>query len=475
MKKVKLFTIIAIIYIGLILINTNVYAANTGKVINNSTRIREKATTSSETVTVVSAGEKVEIISEEGEWYKVKYTKNKISYDGYIRKDMINVSSKTKTVKKENTKNDETEKEETTNSEENVESEDKIEVKEGIKFKVSEDVETRVFPLINSSTSEKITKNTEVSIIEIIGKWSYIESNEKNGWVITSKLENVITEKTENIVKEQKKEEAKEEEKKDEKVDGKTLYITTETVNLRKEASTDSSIIEQLSKNDKVTLIDSVHSTWTKVKYKNLTGYIASEYLSEKKVQVTSRSSDEARKEKEEEEKKKQEEEKKKAEEEKKKQEEAKKKAEEEKKKQEEAKKKAEEEKKKQEETKTKSKSGVTGSDIVAYAKKFLGCKYVYGASGPDKFDCSGFTSYVYKHFGYSLSRTSSGQRSNGKKVKKSDLKPGDIVCFSGHVGIYIGGNEFIHAANPSKGVIITSLSSSYYVKTYITARRIIN
>ena len=80
----------------------------------------------------------------------------------------------------------------------------------------------------------------------------------------------------------------------------------------------------------------------------------------------------------------------------------------------------------------------------------------------------------MYKHFGYSLNRTSGGQRSNGKKVNKSDLKAGDILCFSGHVGLYIGGNKFIHAANPRKGVIISSLSESYYVKTYITARRII-
>ena len=124
--------------------------------------------------------------------------------------------------------------------------------------------------------------------------------------------------------------------------------------------------------------------------------------------------------------------------------------------------------------TTSSSSSKVTGADIVAYAKKFLGCKYVYGATGPTTFDCSGFTQYVYKHFGYTLSRTSTDQRKNGKKVKKSDLQPGDIVCFSGHVGIYIGGNQFIHAANSKKGIIITSLSDSYYVKNYITARRIL-
>ena len=92
----------------------------------------------------------------------------------------------------------------------------------------------------------------------------------------------------------------------------------------------------------------------------------------------------------------------------------------------------------------------------------------------PSGFDCSGFTSYVYKHFGYSLNRTSSGQRSNGVAVSKSDLQAGDILCFNGHVGLYIGGGSFIHAANPSKGVIISSLSESYYQKNYITARRIL-
>ena len=114
--------------------------------------------------------------------------------------------------------------------------------------------------------------------------------------------------------------------------------------------------------------------------------------------------------------------------------------------------------------------------------KKYLGYKYVSGGASPDAgFDCSGFTSYVYKHFGVTLSRSSRSQINNGTAVEKSNLKTGDIVVFNndantviGHVGIYIGGGEFIHASNPKDGVKITALSSSYYSARYVGARRVI-
>ena len=81
---------------------------------------------------------------------------------------------------------------------------------------------------------------------------------------------------------------------------------------------------------------------------------------------------------------------------------------------------------------------------------KYLGCDYVYGGSSPKGFDCSGFTSYVYKKFGYNLSRSSGGQANDGTKVNKADLQPGDLVIYKnqsltriGHVGIYIGNNMY--------------------------------
>jgi len=117
------------------------------------------------------------------------------------------------------------------------------------------------------------------------------------------------------------------------------------------------------------------------------------------------------------------------------------------------------------------------GADVVAYAMKFLGKPYVYGASGPNAFDCSGFTCYVYKHFGIYLPRTAYGQRSVGTPVSKNNLAPGDLVLFSSpnHVGIYIGGGQFIHASSGSrKAICISSLSSSSYSRRYVGARRVL-
>ena len=116
-----------------------------------------------------------------------------------------------------------------------------------------------------------------------------------------------------------------------------------------------------------------------------------------------------------------------------------------------------------------------TGSSVVAYARQYIGCRYVYGGTTPNGFDCSGFTQYVYKHFGVNLNRTAAAQYSNGKPV--TSLQVGDLVMFGksgiNHVGIYIGGNSFVHAANKQQGVRIDSLSTGYYKTNYVGARRI--
>lgn len=113
--------------------------------------------------------------------------------------------------------------------------------------------------------------------------------------------------------------------------------------------------------------------------------------------------------------------------------------------------------------------NSAAGAAVVAEALKYVGCSYVYGASGPYAFDCSGLTSYVYRQLGYTLSRTASTQLSNGTPVAYADLQPGDLVFFrdyssakaASHVGIYIGNGNFVHAANSSSGVKVTPLSQT--------------
>ncbi len=122
-----------------------------------------------------------------------------------------------------------------------------------------------------------------------------------------------------------------------------------------------------------------------------------------------------------------------------------------------------------------------TGAEIAKLAHNYIGSRYSYGSSGPNKFDCSGFTSYLYKQYGYSLPRTSTSQSEIGVQVGKDSLVPGDILCFSNrgdrrvnHVGIYVGDSKFIHASTSVRGVVMDDLNTDYYVRNYVCARRIL-
>jgi len=119
------------------------------------------------------------------------------------------------------------------------------------------------------------------------------------------------------------------------------------------------------------------------------------------------------------------------------------------------------------------------GQELVNYSMNFLGTPYVWGGTTPKGFDCSGFTKYVFQQMGYTLDRTAAQQLGNGTSV--TELQVGDLVFFkntyatnaaASHVGIYIGDNQFIHAADG--GVKITSLDHSYYAPRYVGARRVI-
>ena len=424
MKSINKYIISLLISVFIVfLLNAKAFAT-TGTITEITVNMREKASTDSKIVSRVTQDDKVEVLEKSGDWYKIK-NKNKTGfiYGKYIKVDDSEIS------------------------EENLNDDDDEVTKDIEKsFYISNETPICIVPNISSTVIYTSEKDTDVQLIEQINNWSYISVNSLYDWVRNDSLK----EKDSNTKTENEEDNTKQSEQKNE-----IKYIKYDKVNLRKEPSVDSTSLQKLSINTEVNLIEEVDSKWSKIEVDGKTGYVSNSLLSSEKQNVeeneektTSRSSNDDRKE--------------------------------------ETNNTKDEEKKEENksDTKTESKNGTTGQDIVDFAKKFLGYKYKYGAASPSTgFDCSGLTYYVYKNFGYTLSRSAKGQAANGTKVEKSDLQPGDLVIYKGtslkgigHVGIYIGNNKMIHASEPGVGVIITDIDakSHNYPKRYVMGRRIL-
>ena len=421
--NIKSIFIMAIISLASLLFINISLAANTGIVNVDVANLRETADAESTILEQVSLNQEVEILGEEGDWYQVRY--NRIT--GYLSKELVTVNSNPEATEENNQVSENTTEENQVSTGDTTENTEEIKI--GETYKISENTKLKLVPSINATDVIELKTDETVTVTEIMNGWVCVEAQTTKGWLRKDKLKTNEPEKVEEQQEEQQEQPAEE-------TPIKTQYINSTTVNVRQEANTSSAIVTTVALNTEVQVYREENG-WSKVKVNNVDGYISSSLLSDTKKE-TSRSQTTSRKSSS-----------------------------------------TKTNKTTTEVATTNVPASGNGSAIVATAKQYLGYKYVYGGSSPSTgFDCSGFTSYVFKQHGITLSRTSAGQYGNGVAVSRANLQPGDLVMFGKssitHVAIYIGGGQIIHASTPSTGVRIDSLSTGYYNNNYYGARRIV-
>ena len=420
--NIKSIFVMAIISLASLLFINISLAANTGTINVDVANLRETADAESTILEQITLNQEVEIVGEEGDWYQITY--NHIT--GYVKKELVTVTSNPEpTEDKQQTSENTTEESTETNSIE--------EITLG-EYKISENTRLKLIPSINATDVIELKTDETVTVTEIMNGWACVETQTTKGWLRKDKL------KKDEPVEETSEEVQEEQQEPVQETPIKTQYVNSTTVNVRQEANTSSTIVTTVALNTEVQVY-SEENGWSKVKVNNVEGYISTSLLSNTKQQ-TSRGQSTSRRT---------------------------------------SSTKSTTNKTSQTATTqaTNVPSSGNGSSIVATAKKYLGYKYTYGGSSPSTgFDCSGFTSYVFRQHGKSLNRTAAGQYSNGVAVSRANLQPGDLVMFGksgiNHVAIYIGGGQIIHASTPSTGVRIDSLSTGYYNNNYVGARRVL-
>lgn len=474
MRNLKKVLIILIMMLGILSVKS---LATTATINVDATRLREENNTTSEILTKLYKNEEVEIVEEQGEWLKVKYKK----YTGYIKKEFVN-------IKEESTE----EIEHTEKKDENKISTYETETSETNKNTNSVTVlvttHLRILPNFMSKQIDEIREGTSVSVISKMNKWMQVTDGVVTGWILNTKVNiqsdtsqaessnivvsnisdkknktenntintddtvtnNTVTNSVENKDLENKILENKTEENQttnneaaqsQSKTVSKKGVINVETAKVRKEPSTKADLVALLDKGDVLTISEEIDD-WYRIEHGEIKGYVSAQLITITKDNdaVSSRSLSEERK-------------------------------------TEEANKDITAQEKKEEVI------SATGNQVVEYAKQYLNYPYVTGGKTPESgFDCSGFTRYIYKNFGYQLASVAASQVNVGEEVSRDELQPGDLVLFYndgktkiGHTGIYVGNGDFIHAANSKRGVVYDNINTvSYYNERYVTARRIV-
>lgn len=290
----------------------------------------------------------------------------------------------------------------------------------------------------DSDVVGKLYNNSEATVLSIEGEWYKITSGTVTGYV---KSQYVVCGNQELA----------------RSVSRRVAKVTTQTLFVRTAPTTDSDILGMVPVDDELTVTDESNQGWVKVSIEQGDGYVSTDYvsLSTEYVHAESKAEETARLAKEKAER------------------EAAQKA---------ADKAAKQaaQKAAQKEGKKSAKAGSNGSDaapsgsggsaVAGYAEQFVGNPYVFGGTSlTNGTDCSGFVMSVYSAFGVSLPHSSSALRGCGYEVSQDSMQPGDIVCYSGHVGIYAGGGNIVHASTPDSGI---KVSNANY-KTILSVRRI--
>ena len=438
MKKINITKyVVASIIMLLLIVLSNKVQAQTATVTADTLNLRSEASTDSSIVKLLNQGEELDVISDEGDWLRVSSD----GTEGYVSKDYVQVNEETVNTTPETP----TETPTQTPTTENPSETGTITV---VTSKVKQDTQIRILPLINSNVLENISSGATVTIITSTNKWTFVETDTISGWILNSALEENTTSTSDNQTTENTDNGNTDDTNSSENNDttnqssdtmydtAVTKYINGSSVYIRNEPSTDASIVISLIRNTDVT-VTGENGDWYKVKYGDFEGYIFKELLSDEQTEQTNRHMPLA------------------------------------------------ETTNLQENIEQTSNSNESslGQEIVEYAKQYLGYPYVYGGAGSSSFDCSGFTMYIYKNFGYSLSHSARAQSKMGTYVEKENLQPGDLVFFLdyetmddiGHCGIYIGDGNFIHASSGTGYCVkISTLLSGSYDRRYATARRLI-
>ncbi|MBO5397597.1 MAG: SH3 domain-containing protein [Clostridia bacterium] len=453
MKNSKIIS--AFFVILLVLLSSNIAFADTGIVNTPAARIREKASKDAEILTRAYEDDEVEILGEDGDWYQVKVN----GKTGYVSKSLIKKKESTSNDKVENTVSDNQTNETTSeNQEVPAEATPSNETTISSKTTIKEDTVARIMPNFASNELILLTKGTEIEVVREINNWTEIIISGRKAWILKNKvnigvvvpneeLENTTPEqnttsennttKPENTVVENTNTTNQNTTSENTSSEARNMkgIINVETANVRAKAESSSKIIDKLDEDDEVTIIAEEGDFYKITTSKIESGYVAKRLVTV--ADISSRGTVEVRE--------------------------------------------------KVEETKSEASTVQTsankGLEVIEFAKQYLGYDYVLGGKTPETgFDCSGFTRYVFKNFGYSLGTVAADQTSLGTEIDKSNLKEGDLILFYneentkiGHTGIYIGNNEFIHAANPERGVVTDNLvTNSYYATRFVTARRIV-